>query len=72
MRESCTLGSVRAKPNGCATRPSPIGRVADDLRKLDHRVVKRAYVIFDNCYQSLGITNVATMDPILRGSARDR
>jgi len=23
VQESCTLGSVRAKPNGCATRPSP-------------------------------------------------
>lgn len=41
VRESRTLGSVGAKPNGLATRPSPFVAL-DQLRTVDrHRLVKR-------------------------------
>lgn len=43
--------------------------VADDLRKLDQQGVRRAFVIFNNCYQNFGIMNASTMDAILRGRA---
>lgn len=43
--------------------------VATNLRKLDQRGVKRAYVIFNNCYQNFGIMNAGTMEVILRRRA---
>jgi uncharacterized protein YecE (DUF72 family) len=44
--------------------------VASDLQRLDGRGVKRAYVIFNNCYQNYGVMNANTMAVILR--RRDR
>jgi uncharacterized protein YecE (DUF72 family) len=44
--------------------------VATDLQKLDERAVKRAFVIFNNCYQNCGIMNAGTMAAILRGHQR--
>ncbi|HYB91988.1 MAG TPA: DUF72 domain-containing protein [Candidatus Binataceae bacterium] len=44
--------------------------VADGLKKLDARAVKRAFVIFNNCYQNFGIMNATTMAAILRGRER--
>jgi uncharacterized protein YecE (DUF72 family) len=41
--------------------------VATGLQKLDERGVKRAFVIFNNCYQNFGIMNATTMAAILRG-----
>jgi uncharacterized protein YecE (DUF72 family) len=35
--------------------------LAGDLQKLDERGVKRAFVIFNNCYQNFGIMNASTM-----------
>jgi uncharacterized protein YecE (DUF72 family) len=43
---------------------------ATDLQKLDERGVKRAFVIFNNCYQNFGIMNASTMAAILRGQAQ--
>jgi uncharacterized protein YecE (DUF72 family) len=40
--------------------------VAANLRDLDQRGVKRAYIIFNNCYQNFGIMNAGTMEAILR------
>src|SRR5262249_4368023 len=39
---------------------------AAELKKLDERDVKRAYVIFNNCYQNFGVLNAATMAHILK------
>jgi uncharacterized protein YecE (DUF72 family) len=39
--------------------------VAGELKKLDRRGVKRAFVIFNNCYQNFGIMNAGTMATIL-------
>ena len=36
----------------------------------DERRVKRAFVIFNNCYQNFGIMNASTMAAILRGQAQ--
>ena len=44
--------------------------VANGLEKLDERGVKRAFVIFNNCYQNFGILNASTMAAILRGRAQ--
>lgn len=41
---------------------------AQDLEHLDARGVRRAYVIFNNCYQNFGIMNAATMTTILGSS----
>ncbi len=41
--------------------------LAKGLRNLEERGVKRAYVIFNNCYQNFGIMNATTMAAILRG-----
>jgi hypothetical protein len=35
--------------------------VAGNLRELDHLGIKRAHVIFNNCYQNFGIMNASTM-----------
>ncbi len=43
-----------------------LGSVAADLKKLDERGVRRAFVIFNNCYQNFGIMNAGTMAAILR------
>jgi uncharacterized protein YecE (DUF72 family) len=40
--------------------------VAKDLQRLDNLGVKRASVIFNNCYQNFGIMNATTMATILR------
>ncbi len=40
---------------------------ADELEKLHEQGVKRAYMIFNNCYQNFGIMNASTMAAILRG-----
>jgi len=34
---------------------------------LEEQGVKRAYAIFNNCYQNFGIMNATTMAAILRG-----
>ena len=39
---------------------------ANDLQRLDDLGVKRASVIFNNCYQNFGIMNASTMANILR------
>ena len=44
--------------------------VAAGLQKLDVRAVKRAFVIFNNCYQNFGIMNASTLAAILRGRER--
>jgi len=36
----------------------------------EERGVKRAFVIFNNCYQNFGIMNASTMAAILRGHAQ--
>ncbi len=41
--------------------------LARGLQNLEERGVKRAYVIFNNCYQNFGIMNATTMAAILRG-----
>jgi uncharacterized protein YecE (DUF72 family) len=46
--------------------------VADGLKSLDEQGVKRAYVIFNNCYQNFGLMNARTMAAILRGRAREQ
>ncbi len=40
--------------------------VADNLHKLAAQGVRRAFVIFNNCYQNFGIMNATTMARILR------
>ena len=44
--------------------------LANGLERLDERGVKRAFVIFNNCYQNFGIMNASTMAAILRGRAQ--
>ena len=44
--------------------------LARGLQNLEGRGVKRAYVIFNNCYQNFGIMNATTMAAILRGRER--
>jgi uncharacterized protein YecE (DUF72 family) len=44
--------------------------LANGLEKLDERGVKRAFVIFNNCYQNFGIMNASTMTAILRSHER--
>jgi uncharacterized protein YecE (DUF72 family) len=39
--------------------------LADNLRDVEAQGVKRAYAIFNNCYQNYGIMNAATMNSIL-------
>jgi uncharacterized protein YecE (DUF72 family) len=46
--------------------------VAANLRELDQQGVKRAYVIFNNCYQNFGIMNAGTMEAILRRRASEQ
>ena len=41
--------------------------LARGLQNLEERGVRRAYVIFNNCYQNFGIMNATTMAAILRG-----
>ena len=41
--------------------------LARGLQNLEERGVKRAYAIFNNCYQNFGIMNATTMAVILRG-----
>jgi uncharacterized protein YecE (DUF72 family) len=43
-----------------------LSTVAKDLQRLDDLGVKRASVIFNNCYQNFGIMNATTMAAILR------
>jgi uncharacterized protein YecE (DUF72 family) len=43
-----------------------LATVAKDLQRLDDLGVKRASVIFNNCYQNFGIMNATTMAAILR------
>jgi uncharacterized protein YecE (DUF72 family) len=43
-----------------------LATVAQDLQRLDDLGVKRASVIFNNCYQNFGIMNASTMATILR------
>jgi uncharacterized protein YecE (DUF72 family) len=45
---------------------SELDTVAKDLQRLDDLGVKRASVIFNNCYQNFGIMNASTMATILR------
>ncbi|MGH7948614.1 MAG: DUF72 domain-containing protein [Candidatus Binataceae bacterium] len=40
--------------------------LAHGLEKLGERGVRRAYAVFNNCYQNFGIMNAATMAEILR------
>jgi uncharacterized protein YecE (DUF72 family) len=44
--------------------------LAKGLGNLEQQGVKRAYAIFNNCYQNFGIMNAATMAAILRGQAQ--
>ncbi len=46
--------------------------LTDDLHTLDRRGVRRAYVIFNNCYQNFGIMNATTMAAMLRGEQERR
>ena len=39
--------------------------LSNGLERLDERGVKRAFVIFNNCYQNFGIMNASTMAAIL-------
>jgi uncharacterized protein YecE (DUF72 family) len=41
------------------------------VRQSGARSVKRAYTIFNNCYQNFGIMNTTTMDAILRGQKQN-
>ncbi len=41
--------------------------VAKGFANLEQQGVKRAYAIFNNCYQNFGIMNATTMAAILRG-----
>jgi len=43
--------------------------LADNLRDVEEQGVKRAYAIFNNCYQNYGIMNAATMNSILSSRA---
>jgi uncharacterized protein YecE (DUF72 family) len=45
---------------------SELDTVAKDLQRLDDLGVKRASVLFNNCYQNFGIMNASTMATILR------
>ena len=47
-----------------------LGSLANGLEKLAERGVKRAFAIFNNCYQNFGIMNAGTMAAILRGHAQ--
>jgi uncharacterized protein YecE (DUF72 family) len=40
--------------------------LARGLHKLEEQGVRRAYAIFNNCYQNFGIMNATTMNAILR------
>ena len=40
---------------------------AKGFGNLEQQGVKRAYAIFNNCYQNFGIMNATTMAAILRG-----
>ena len=44
--------------------------LAKALSNLEKGGVKRAYAIFNNCYQNFGIMNATTMSTILRGQAQ--
>ena len=44
--------------------------LAKGLGNLEEQGVKRAYAIFNNCYQNFGIMNATTMAAILRGRAQ--
>jgi uncharacterized protein YecE (DUF72 family) len=44
--------------------------LAKGLGNLEQQGVRRAYAIFNNCYQNFGIMNAATMAAILRGQAQ--
>jgi len=37
----------------------------EELKSLGERGVRRAYVMFNNCYQNFGILNAATMSQML-------
>jgi uncharacterized protein YecE (DUF72 family) len=39
---------------------------AQGLQQLDKKGVRRAFAIFNNCYQNYGIRNAATMSSMLR------
>ena len=41
--------------------------LAKGFDNLEEQGVKRAYAIFNNCYQNFGIVNATTMATILRG-----
>jgi len=41
--------------------------LTNELQTLDQRGVRRAYAIFNNCYQNFGIMNATTMAAMLRG-----
>jgi uncharacterized protein YecE (DUF72 family) len=44
--------------------------LAKGLGNLEQQGVRRAYAIFNNCYQNFGIMNATTMAAILRGQAQ--
>jgi uncharacterized protein YecE (DUF72 family) len=46
---------------------SELGLLAQGLENLKERGVRRAYAIFNNCYQNFGIMNATTMATILGG-----
>jgi uncharacterized protein YecE (DUF72 family) len=43
-----------------------LAEIAAPIKSLDERGVKRAYVIFNNCYQNFGILNATTMSQMLK------
>jgi uncharacterized protein YecE (DUF72 family) len=47
-----------------------LSSLANGLERLDERGVRRAFVLFNNCYQNFGIMNAGTMAAILRGHAQ--
>jgi len=49
---------------------SELQSAASDLKKLDSPGVRRAFVIFNNCYQNFGIMNASTMATILKRQMR--
>jgi hypothetical protein len=45
----------------------PLQSLAKEFGNLEQEGVKRAYAIFNNCYQNFGIMSATTMGAILRG-----
>ena len=62
---NATLGPPSGS-NVCI-RNGSLQSLAKGSGNLEQQGVKRAYAIFNNCYQNFGIMNATTMAAILRG-----